>query len=164
MPDGKATCDFASERSETSPVRAPEAGAQPGMQDGRTSCDFASERSETSPVRDAFEPSATIPGYTLGDVYWSGVNPLGSEPLAITAVRRNADGTVELAINACRPDPEAVYHVFRMADLAKPEEAVEVPSAAANFVGDAAAWKTTWRGDAGSSDRAFFFVKAVPVQ
>ena len=134
------------------------------MQDGRTSCDFASERSETSPVRDAFEPSATIPGYTLGDVYWSGVNPLGSEPLAITAVRRNADGTVELAINACRPDPEAVYHVFRMADLAKPEEAVEVPSAAANFVGDAAAWKTTWRGDAGSSDRAFFFVKAVPVQ
>ena len=119
-------------------------------------------RNESGPR--AFEPSATIPGYTLGDVYWSGVNPLGSEPLAITAVRRNADGTVELAINACRPDPEAVYHVFRMADLAKPEEAVEVPSAAANFVGDAAAWKTTWRGDAGSSDRAFFFVKAVPVQ
>ena len=115
-------------------------------------------------VRDAFEPSATIPGYTLGDVYWSGVNPLGSEPLAITAVRRNDDGTVELDFNACRADPELVYHVFRMADFSKPEEAVEVPSAAANFVGDAAAWKTTWRGDAGSSDRAFFFVKAVPVQ
>ena len=115
-------------------------------------------------ARDSAAASATVPGYTLGDVYWSGVDPLGAEPLTITAVRLDADGSVELDINAYRADPETVYHVYRMTDLAKPGDAVEIMSSAENFSGDAATWKTTWRGETGSAERAFYFIKAVPAK
>ena len=115
-------------------------------------------------ARDSAAASATVPGYTLGDVYWSGIDPLGAEPLTIKAVRLDADGSVELDINAFRANPETVYHVYRMTDLAKPEDAVEIMSTAENFSGDAATWKTTWRGETGSADRAFYFIKAVPAR
>ena len=93
-------------------------------------------------------PDAAAPfiaGYTLRDVFDSGVHPYSERPLSVTGISFDAEGRVVLTFNGYKGDsPGEGYRVMRLPSSGQAGGDV---SRGQGFRGDEGTWTTVWSGD-----------------
>lgn len=80
-------------------------------------------------------------GYTVGDIYATGIDPQADEPLRITGISF-AGRKMSLEFNAVRVAPDSVCHIETCHDLGY--GFTEVATGEGAFSEDRGVWRTTW--------------------
>jgi len=105
--------------------------------------------------------SPFVPGYSLRDVYQSGVHPYEDEQLKLTAFHIGTDGAIDMTLNGIldesAPFCYEVIGAMTSEDLAADRNTTVMPG---SFEPDAETWSTTWRGSALSTGERFFRVRS----
>jgi hypothetical protein len=99
---------------------------------------------------------STVPGYTLGDVYVSGVAPYGTEPLSIKSF--SVGSVPVLEFNGYKAGGSG-YTILR-SSTPDFKNSVELGSADGSFTGNSKDWNTRWEGKGTQPAGAFYKVIA----
>jgi len=111
--------------------------------------------------RDPDAAAPFVPGYSLRDVYRSGVHPYADEPLRLTDFRVGVDNSVDLTLNGIldesAPFQYEVIGAKAVEDLAAGKNTVVLPG---TFERDTQTWSTTWHGTASPTGERFYRVRS----
>lgn len=106
-----------------------------------------------------------IPGYTLADVYQTGVDPYSDRPFVVTGFYLDANGRPHLEFNGYKGDVPVGYRVMYSPTPDFKGASLIDASDDGSFAGHVATWSTTWDGNVRvSSDVGFYRVDPISVQ
>ena len=120
------------------------------------------EHDPASVVPESMCPQLSKLGYTIGDIYASGIRPEDDEPLKITAISTEG-GKLSLKFNAIRVAPDTVYHVMGGSALGQGASGFsELTTGSGKFDEERQEWRTTWTGDLPAEQKGtgFYFIRA----
>lgn len=100
-----------------------------------------------------------VPGYSLKDLYISGVDPQGTEPLKIKSLSVGADGKIHLVINGYRGNDGEGYAIRYATTIEGLFKARSSEEASGEFDGDLSTHTTTWEGTLKSADASSGFYR-----
>ena len=101
-----------------------------------------------------------IPGYSLADVYRTGVHPYSAEPFRVTDIAFDAEGRLNLTVNGYKDESAQggyeILHASTPDGLGRPPE---MKLKGGEVIGDPATWSSTWRGAPPPGDASVFRVR-----